>query len=133
MSKIPRLPDGAAVAYVRDVPAGQLPLARLAALQVARARCPVDTQRLLTSIGSRTDAAGRSVMLYATAPYAGFVNGGTRHMAARRFLDDAVAAAAERVGGTAEPMAAPVGADRRREQRTRALARALARGGSGGG
>lgn len=133
MSQVPRLPDGAAVAFVRDVPPGQLPAARRAALEVARARCPVRSGRLKGSIRSRTDAAGRSVMLYATAPYAGFVNGGTRHMAARPFLDDAVVAGAGRVGGTAEPMAAPVGADRRQETRARALARALARGGSGGG
>jgi hypothetical protein len=133
MSKAPRLPDGAAVAFVRDVPPGQLPLARRAALEVARARCPVRSGDLKKSIRSRPIAAERSVMLYATEPYAGFVNGGTKFMAARPFLDDAVAAGAGLVGGTAEPMAAPVGADRRRERRSRALARALARGGSGGG
>ncbi len=61
----------------------------------AKRRCPVDTGRLRASIGAElhADSRGPVVTVGSNVVYARFVEGGTRYMAARPFLRDALAAA----------------------------------------
>lgn len=60
----------------------------------ARSRCPVDTGRLRASITVKRLPQG--VVVGSNVEYAGYVEYGTRHMAARPYLRPAVAAAASR-------------------------------------
>lgn len=48
-------------------------------------RAPVDTGRLRASIGRKGPGGGKSATVGADAPYASFVDQGTRHMAAQPF------------------------------------------------
>lgn len=60
----------------------------------ARRRCPVDTGRLRASIGVTLDAisTGPVVTVGSIVSYALYVHNGTRYMAGRPFLTDALAA-----------------------------------------
>jgi HK97 gp10 family phage protein len=60
----------------------------------ARRRCPVDTGRLRSSITVKRSAQG--VTVGSNVEYAGYVEYGTRHMAAQPYLRPAVATAASR-------------------------------------
>jgi HK97 gp10 family phage protein len=54
----------------------------------AKVACPVDTGRLRDSIGHEVD--GDTVRVTASAPYAAYVEEGTRHMAAEPYLRPAL-------------------------------------------
>jgi hypothetical protein len=95
-------------------PAAARKAARLAERK-AHERCPRRTGHLDATIGATIDEgqSGR-IDLYAGADYASFVNSGTRHMAARRFLDLAAKDARRRHGGdvlAAETVTAPGGGE----------------------
>ncbi len=67
----------------------------------ARTRCPVDTGRLRSSIqssGLMHDARGAHVIVGTNVVYAGFVEFGTRHMAAQPYLRPAMLDAARSWG-----------------------------------
>ncbi len=55
----------------------------------ARQNAPVDTGELRDSISSRVDTAARG-FITASAPHAIYVHEGTRYMAARPFIKDAI-------------------------------------------
>ena len=61
----------------------------------ARNEAPVRTGRLQGSIHSERTADGCRIS--ADAPYAGYVNGGTRRMAARPFMTNALLDAQEKI------------------------------------
>lgn len=56
------------------------------AAEKARERVPVDTGFLQGSIGAREEEPGRRWVVEATAPYAAFVELGTRNMAAQPYI-----------------------------------------------
>lgn len=71
-----------------------------AAVAYARAAVPVRTGMLRASIGYYYIQSSRTLVVYADAPYAKFVEEGTIHMSAQPYLAPAIDAAGRVLGAT---------------------------------